>query len=787
MDDVVIEAARGNRECSPFVDAFPRPGNRDPVAVLYVEYQEASAADVESRFSLLRETLRGLGGLGGGGATGRRSAGAISHECRGDGRGVEAPQGGGTAVARIAGIAQAADVHRGQRGAAENLGRFVRELKRIVAQAGTRAAFWAHASVGVLHVRPMLNPHDEGDMIILRRIAREAADLARDCGGVMSGEHGDGRVRGPLLEQFFGSELMTAFREIKAIFDPRNLMNPGNIVAPGPIESITERTRIQPEPGELARYHRPEVTPIETYFDYTDQQGFDHAVEMCNGSGVCRKMQGGSMCPSYRATLDERHSTRGRGNALRLAITGQLTPGSAAEQSVTGERWADAATIETLSLCLSCKACKTECPSNVDIARLKAEYTAQRYRAKGRVPMAVWLTGHVRGLNRLGALMPGIANWGATLPPVRWAIGKVMGLHPARRLPSFSRSLFAREREFTAATIPPSAPRVALFGDCFTAYNESDIGVAAGRVLSRLGYQVVLPRMNGGCCGRSMISVGMLEQAIETIDATLSGLRSLIEDDHVRAIVFVEPSCLSAVRDDWLQLRCRTPIALRKALAAKAMLVEDFVDRQWDAHPNRVAVEEGIKASGHQGMEAGAGTNKDIVLLHGHCHQKALWGAETSARALRRVLGDRLKVLDTGCCGMAGSFGYDRDKFDLSMKIARLPAEQGGLVPQLNAQPSATITAPGTSCRHQVHDTTGRRAVHPIEILAEFICLSLLLPLVGLDQLHHALHQVIGHRHGQVVLQHQPLVPDFAKHARAAAGAVLVVIEEFIEPCHLSV
>lgn len=716
VDDVVIEAARGNRECSPFVDAFPRaPGSdRDPAAVLYVEYHEASPEAVAARFDKLR------------GVVGAKGPARFLTSARDMADAWKLRKAGEPLLHGLPGPRKPLTFVEDNAVPVEHLARFVREFKKIVAAAGTRAAFWAHASVGVLHVRPMLNPHSEADLVLLRRIATEVADLARDCGGVMSGEHGDGRVRGPLLERFFGPELMGAFREVKAVFDPRNLLNPGNIVQPGPIESITERTRIAPEVGDLGRANRPVIPPVDTYYDYEDHEGFPHAVEACNGSGVCRKTLGGSMCPSFRGTRDERHSTRGRGNALRLAITGQTASATHREDTggvIHAPDWLDPETARTLDLCLSCKACKTECPSNVDIARLKSEFVAQGRRAAGgSVPLGTWLTGHVRILNRLGSLMPGLANATTRLPLVRSLIGRVMKLHPSRRVPEFSRSLFARAGEFASGPIGQpgthgsTPPRVALFGDCFTAHCESDLGVAAGRVLTRLGYSVVLPPGTAGfsgCCGRSMISVGMLAQAIETIDSTIALLRPLIEDDSVRAILFVEPSCLSAIKDDWLGLRCRSPIDLRRKLAGKAMLVEDFVDRAWDQHPERAAVESHLVA-----RRVGADPAHTPVLLHGHCHQKALWGVETSARALRRVLGDRLRVLDTGCCGMAGSFGYDADKYELSMRIANLPAAEGGLMPQIAALPEATVAAPGTSCRHQVHDCTGRAARHPVEILA---------------------------------------------------------------------
>ncbi|MCW5765938.1 MAG: FAD-binding protein [Phycisphaeraceae bacterium] len=693
VDDVVIEAARGNIECSRYVDAFPRPAGAagDPAAVLYVEYHAASGEELRARLERLTAAVgphvpvrRVLDAAGMADAWKLRKAGEpLLHNLPGRRKPVTFVEDNAVPPERLA--------------------EFVREFRAIVQREGTRAAFWAHASVGVLHVRPMLDPSDPADQQRLIRIAVEVADLAKRCGGVMSGEHGDGRVRGPLLERFYGPELMRAFAQIKHAFDPRGLLNPGNIIAPGPASSILDRTRAEPQRGAPPpRPVAPRRPAANTYYTYDDQHGFDGAVDRCNGAGVCRKTSGGAMCPSYRATLDERHSTRGRGNALRLAITGQLAGGGggAAEPSP----WADPGAMETLDLCLSCKACKAECPSNVDIARLKAEFTAQRFRSTGRVPPRALAIGHVRWINRFGAATWWLANAVNALPPVRWALGAALGIHPRRSLPRFSRSLFALTRS-RPATTAAGGPRVVLFGDCFTPYTESRIGLAAVRLIERLGYAVDVA--DAGCCGRSMISVGMLESAIDTADRTIERLRPAVESPDVAAILVLEPSCLSAIKDDWLQLRLAAPIHVRRRLADKAMLVEEFIDRHWDRHPRPPRLD-------------AIGDDAPACVLHAHCHQKALWGASSSAAALRRVLGDRLRVPDTGCCGMAGSFGYNARTFDLSMAIGNLPG--GGVLPLARAAEAGTlIAAPGTSCRHQIADGAGREALHPVEILERFI------------------------------------------------------------------
>jgi FAD/FMN-containing dehydrogenase/Fe-S oxidoreductase len=705
LDDTVIDLAKANTEYRRYVDLMPAPLAGDLKAVLYVEYYGESLDDVKQKFEALKRLMPGAS------MHGHTDAGSIANAWK-------LRKAGEPLLHGIPGDRKPITFVEDNAVPVENLVEFVRRFRDIVTRHGTRAAYWAHASVGVLHVRPLIDIHDDEDRKRMQSIAVEVADLAKSLGGVMSGEHGDGRVRGPLIERFYGPELMGAMREIKAIFDPRNLLNPGNIVEPRPIESIAQNLRIEPE-GRKAI-----IPEVPTYFDYVDQHGFSGAVEMCNGSGVCRKKSGGTMCPSYMGTLDERHSTRGRGNALRLAITGQLSGavgewGSGAADG-GGPAWDDAETIKTLDLCLSCKACKTECPSNVDIARLKAEYTAQRYRQQGGPPLKAWLLANFRPLGRLGSLTAPIANWMNESPLGRLVINNLMGFHPKRTLPPFSRSLksyFRRDRasgtgpRYTSGTglrpvnEPPNraAPKVALFGDCFTMYLDSGIGAAAKRIYESLGYEVILA--DAGCCGRTFISTGLLEQAIDEIDPVIERLRPLAEDPSIAAILVIEPSCASAIKDDWLQLKLAAPLALRKKIAAKTFLAEEFLAKNATAHP-RQDVLSAAKA------RVAAGT--EPIILHGHCHQKALWGAEISAAALKLFAGARVKTLDTGCCGMAGSFGYSKDKYELSMNIAELT-----LAPAVrqarSANPATGVCAPGTSCRHQIHDATGERAVHPIE------------------------------------------------------------------------
>jgi FAD/FMN-containing dehydrogenase/Fe-S oxidoreductase len=672
LDDQVIRAAQGNAECRAYVELLPKLAGATPAAALYVEYQaEQSAAELDEFFAALRSVVGGnalvtycdAGTMGRAWAL-RKASEALLHGLPGKAKPVTFVEDNSVPV--------------------KQLGRFVTEFKRIVARHGTTAAYYAHASVGVLHIRPMLDLHETGDREKMIEISKEAAALAKACGGVMSGEHGDGRVRGPLLEALYGSQIMTAFKRIKTIFDPAGILNPGNIVDALPLASIAQNLRVDGESPAI------DLSKIDTYYQYAGEEGFAGAVEACNGAGFCRKTSGGTMCPSYRATLDERHSTRGRGNAIRVAVTGQTCDG----QAMPSPDWNDPGVLGTLDLCLGCKACKTECPTNVDIAQLKSEYYAQRYRQLG-APLRVRLFGNVRRVNQLGSTMPGVANWLGRLRLVR----RMLGLSPRRSLPAFAPSL---HRWFQRRKAPSAVGRrrVAIWADCFVTYSEPHIGRAAVAVLEALGYAAELP--GGGCCGRAMISTGLLDQAVATIDGTLAAMRPLIDDSRVEAIIVLEPSCLSAIRDEWQKLKLRTDLPTRQRLAAKAMSIEEFVERRWEEHPTRPIVPPVSPLAGRE------------MIVHGHCHQKALWGMTPTAAALRRVAGPHVRILDSGCCGMAGAFGYVTEHYDLSMKIGELSV----FPPIRAAGPDALIVAPGTSCRHQIRDGAGRSCLHPAEVLA---------------------------------------------------------------------
>lgn len=666
LDDLIVDLARQNTEYRRYVELLPGSGPASTVkAVLYVEFFSADGPDeITERFGALRALLPDAA------METHTDAGSMANAWK-------LRKAGEPLLHAIPGRRKPLGFVEDNAVPPERLGEFVRRFRAIVEEEGTVASFYAHASVGVLHVRPLLDLADPADEQRMHRIALRTAHLAKELGGVMSGEHGDGRARGPLLEDYFGPELMGAFREVKAIFDPHGLLNPGNIVSPGPLGSISSATRVRPAEAVV------QGPSVRTGFLFADQGGFMHAAEMCNGAGVCRKKTGGTMCPSYKATLDERHATRGRGNALRLAMTGQSTPGNDARA------WGDPETLATLDLCLSCKACKTECPSNVDIARLKAEYLHQTHLAADRIPLQSLVFGSIHRLNRLASIAPGLTNLINRSGTGRWIIDRMLGIDPRRSLPAFERPV--RRRSVPSV----NGPRVVVLSDTFTTHNEARIADATARVLAAFGYGVEIVPVSD--LGRASISTGLLNHAIRDAERTLDRLAPFMDDESVVAFVVPEPSCLSSVTDDWLDLRIDRPIERRRSLASRAMLPETFVHAFWDRHPKRPA------------FRAPPGR----LIVHGHCHQKALWGIGSSTDALERIAPGRVRALDNGCCGMAGSFGYTKGRFDLSMKIGEIE-----LFPSVrDATEEDWLVMPGTSCRHQTLDGTGRHAIHPIEAI----------------------------------------------------------------------
>ena len=547
----------------------------------------------------------------------------------------------------------------------ENLADYISDVERIIYDNDTTYAIYAHASAGCLHIRPLINLKTLKGRGQYRAIADAVAQTVRKYQGTITGEHGQGLVRGEFSEYLFGPELMDAFRAVKRAFDPDNMMNPGKIIDSPPMDS-----------AELMRYSPDyEVIDLSTRYDWSADNGFAGAVEMCNGAGVCRKEGAGTMCPSYQATLDEAHSTRGRANALRAAISGALP-----------QDLGDPALKSVLDLCLSCKACASECPSAVDVAKLKSEFLATWHDRHG-VDTATRIFGNIHRLNQVAGKLPRLSNLAMNSSLGKWGAG-LLGIPTERPLPQFA------ERRFTAGRDPQhDAPDGVLIVDTFTEWNHPEVGRAALALAERLGLRLNIQRLPGqGCCGRPAISKGLLDQAKQMASANVRGLQAR----HAEIpLVFLEPSCLSAFADDYLTLVEQDLQSAAQAVAERCISAEAFFAE--------------ALAQRRESLEWQ--TESPRILLHGHCHQKALWGTAATLRLLRSIPGADVQEMNTGCCGVAGSFGYEH--YELSMKIA-----EDRLLPTIRENADAIIAAPGTSCRAQIHDA-GLAAKHPVELVID--------------------------------------------------------------------
>lgn len=631
----------------------------DPAALLAVEYYGASEAELTHHITQLQTRLQALG---------HRGAVVVL---------MDAQQQANVWTVRKAGLGllssnrsdwKTVPVIEDAAVSVEHLPAYIRQIQAIVAEEGAEMSLYAHASAGCLHVRPLLNLKTAEGLRQYRAIAEAAVEAVLAYGGTTSGEHGEGLVRGEFSERLFGAELTQAFREIKHLFDPQRLMNPGKVVDTLPMDDTN-----------LLRYGPHYTTPltiIDTRYDWSSDQGFAGAVEMCNGAGVCRKEGSGVMCPSFMATREERDSTRGRANILRLAMTGKM--------GLDGMHSTEAKSV--LDLCLSCKACKVECPSSVDMARLKAEFMANYYDHHG-IPLAAWLVGNVHRLSRLASLIPRISNTG------RSVMKPIMHIAPEREVPRYALQRFSqwwRRQAIQEAT--QMAPILIL--DTYTEYFHPEIGQALAYLMAQGGYILRVERLAGqGCCGRPALSKGLLDQAKQMAIHNVVQLGAWIEADPSLRFMLLEPSCASALIDDYATLVDRPYQEQAKRIAEHTISAEQWLaewlptaSMAWDGRPRE-------------------------VLLHGHCHQKALWGTVDSLLLLKTIPNATVKELDAGCCGMAGSYGYEH--YEVSMAIA-----EQRLYPALRESPQAILAANGTSCREQVSHIS-EQAKHPVVILAE--------------------------------------------------------------------
>ncbi len=557
----------------------------------------------------------------------------------------------------------------------DDLAEYTERLTAVFHKHGTTGTWYAHAAEGCLHVRPVLNMKLEADAKKMRAIAEEAFAMVREYKGSHSGEHGDGLVRSEFHEPMFGARMVGAFEEVKESFDPDGLFNPGKIVRP---PKMDDRSLFRFKPG-----YRAQV--IETALDWSEWRGFAGAIEMCNNNGACRKFDAGVMCPSFRVTGDERHLTRGRANTLRLAISGQLGP----------EAFTSDAMAETMKLCVSCKGCKRECPTGVDMARMKIEFL-HHYTKRHGLGLRDRLIANLPRYAPYAARVPWLANLRDRLPGAAKLSELLLGLSARRPLPAWRADPFPHEPVELGR---PDGPEVVLWADTFNRYFEPDNLRAALAVLLAGGYRVHLAAPSGGgrplCCGRTYLAFGQVEAAKAEARRTLAALAAFVA--RGLPVVGLEPSCLLTFRDEFTVL---LPGAETAALAARAVLFEEFLAAEQEA--GRLALDLRPIASKR-------------ALLHGHCHQKAFGAMAATAAALALVPGLEVETIESSCCGMAGAFGYGAETYDTSMKMAEL-----SLLPALRAADEETlVVADGTSCRHQIRDGAGREALHVARVLQQ--------------------------------------------------------------------
>ncbi len=552
-----------------------------------------------------------------------------------------------------------------------DLPNYIADFNYILHKYGLNAVHYAHAGSGEIHLRPIINLKTVEGNQLFRTIAEEIATLVKKYNGSLSGEHGDGRLRGEFIEQMVGKKNYQLLQQIKKTWDPNNIFNPNKIVNTPPMNT-------------MLRYVPGQQTPnFKTVFRYHNQDVLQHA-EQCNGSGDCRKthISGGTMCPSFMATKNEKDTTRARANILREFLT----------NSDKINRFNHKEIYEVMDLCLSCKACKSECPSNVDVAKLKAEFLQQYYDANG-IPFRSRLIANFTKSAQLAALMPRLYNFAVTNAITSKIIKKASGFAVQRSLPTVYTTTLKKWWASHSKKIE-SNKKVYFFCDEFTNYNDTEIGIKAITLLQKLGYQVIMPTHIES--GRAWLSKGLIREGKKIANKNIDLLKNIITSSS--PLIGVEPSAILTFRDEYIDLATDENVEPAKALAKNALMIDEFIAAEID------------KGNINSNQFT---TATKLIQLHGHCQQKALASVAPSVKIMSLPQNYTVQTIPSGCCGMAGSFGFEKEHYDLSMKIGALV-----LFPAVTKQPQdVIIAAPGTSCRHQVKDGTGRKALHPIEIL----------------------------------------------------------------------
>lgn len=663
IDRHILECTKSNLEQAK--NRFFVQG--DPGAVLVVEARHFDPAQAEA-------TLR-----------------AVERECRAAGLGYAFPilrgadcdrvwelrRAGQGLMSNVVGDTKPREIVEDTAVAVADLPAYIAEFDALLrTKYGVNCVYYAHAGAGELHTRPLFNLKTPEGLRMFRAIATDIAALVKKYRGSLSGEHGDGRLRGEFICFMVGDACYEMMCRVKAAFDPDNLLNPGKIIDTPPMD-----TSLRHSPGQGT----PEY---ETFFNWSASQGVLRAAEQCNGVGECRKthLMGGTMCPSYMATRDEKDTTRARANTLRHVLS---------HPRGTESPWAGEEIAAVMDLCLSCKGCKSECPSNVDLARLKAEWQQHHHDVHGTPLRSLIVAGFARSM-RLAALAPAFYNWLVTAPDTARWIKRFSGFAQKRSLPLLGPTTLAawHARHANPEDLAYPHGRVHLFCDEFTDYYDAAIGIKAVQLLNRLGYEVVIPKHTES--GRAHLSKGLVRAAKAFATRNVELLKDVVTERE--PLIGLEPSAILGFRDEYPDLVPDHLIAPARTLAKHALLIDEFIAREIDAGRIR-------RESFRQRAQ--------IIKLHGHCHQKALSSLTPTVRMLELPAGHQVHVVASGCCGMAGSFGYEEEHFAVSQQIGELV-----LFPAVRAAaPDVLVAAPGTSCRHQIRDGTGRIALHPVEIL----------------------------------------------------------------------
>ncbi|MDO1446159.1 FAD-linked oxidase C-terminal domain-containing protein [Rhodocytophaga aerolata] len=559
----------------------------------------------------------------------------------------------------------------------QELPAYIREFNVILEKHGLHSVHYAHAGSGELHLRPIINLKTPEGNALFRTIAEEIAILVKKYKGSLSGEHGDGRLRGEFIRYMVGAKNYKLLEEVKRAWDPNNIFNPGKIVDTPPMHTSLRFT-----PGQ-------ETPQFNTVFDFSATKGILRAAEQCNGSGDCRKTQasGGTMCPSYMVTRNEKDTTRARANILREFLTNSNQPNRFNHEEIK----------EVMDLCISCKGCKSECPSNVDMAKMKAEFLQQYYDANG-INFRTRMVGNFTKATSMAAIAPGAYNFLFKNELTASIAKQVMGFAPKRSLPLLHSTTLQKwyKKHQAKNKVQGTKGKVYLFCDEFTNFNDTEIGIKAIQLLEKLGYEVIIPAHQES--GRTYISKGLLREAKKIAIQNIQMLKGLITPET--PLIGIEPSAILTLRDEYLDLVGEELLPEAVKIAGNALLIDEFIAREID--------------NGNITKEAFT-QEKKLIKLHGHCHQKALSSLTHTKKMLSLPENYTMHLIPSGCCGMAGSFGYEKEHYEVSMQIGELV-----LFPTVRKQPAEVlIAAPGTSCRHQIKDGTGRLALHPVEILWE--------------------------------------------------------------------